>query len=81
MCRWPATAPPAKQSRCRYALRAVVPEYARANVSLAIENHDRFPAASLAAMVEQIDSRHVGMAKIAAARELVKRLLNRLDDP
>jgi sugar phosphate isomerase/epimerase len=43
------------------ALRAVVPEYARANVSLAIENHDRFPAASLAAMVEQIDSRHVGI--------------------
>jgi sugar phosphate isomerase/epimerase len=43
------------------ALRAVVPEYARANVSLAIENHDHWPAASLAAMVEQIDSRHVGI--------------------
>jgi sugar phosphate isomerase/epimerase len=43
------------------ALRVVVPQFARANVSLAIENHDRFPAASLAAMVEQIDSRYVGI--------------------
>jgi sugar phosphate isomerase/epimerase len=42
-------------------LRAVVPEYARANVALAIENHDRFPAATLATMVEQLDSRHVGI--------------------
>jgi sugar phosphate isomerase/epimerase len=43
------------------ALRVVVPEFARANVCLAIENHDRFPAAILAEIVEQLDSRHVGI--------------------
>jgi sugar phosphate isomerase/epimerase len=42
-------------------LREVVPDYARAGVSLAIENHDRFPAAALAEILERLDSPHAGL--------------------
>jgi sugar phosphate isomerase/epimerase len=42
-------------------LRQVVPDYARAKVSLAIENHDRFPAAQLAEIVERLDTPYVGI--------------------
>jgi sugar phosphate isomerase/epimerase len=42
-------------------LRGVVPEFTRADVCLAIENHDRFPAATLAEIVECLGSRHVGI--------------------
>jgi sugar phosphate isomerase/epimerase len=43
------------------ACRQVLPDYDRANVCLAIENHDRFPAAMLAEMVERIASPRVGI--------------------
>jgi sugar phosphate isomerase/epimerase len=43
------------------ALRDVLPEYARADVCLAIENHDRFPAATLAEMIERLGGRHIGI--------------------
>jgi sugar phosphate isomerase/epimerase len=43
------------------ALRAVVPEYERAGVCLAIENHDRFKARALTRLLEQIDSSSVGI--------------------
>lgn len=42
-------------------LRGVLPDFARAGVCLAIENHDRFPAATLAKIIERCDSRHVGI--------------------
>jgi sugar phosphate isomerase/epimerase len=41
--------------------RQVLPDYDRANVRLAIENHDRFPAAMLAQMIERIASPRVGI--------------------
>jgi sugar phosphate isomerase/epimerase len=43
------------------ALRTVVPDFERAGVVLAIENHDRFKAATLSAMLERIDSGSVGV--------------------
>jgi sugar phosphate isomerase/epimerase len=43
------------------ALRTVLPAFAEADVTLAIENHDRFPAATLAGIIERCDSRHVGI--------------------
>ena len=42
-------------------LREVLPEFERAEVCLAIESHDRFPAATLAEMIGRLDSRHVGV--------------------
>ena len=42
-------------------LRDVLPEFSRADVTLAIENHDRFPAATLEKIIERCDSRHVGI--------------------
>ena len=43
------------------ALRTVLPAFAENDVTLAIENHDRFPAATLAGIIERCDSRHVGI--------------------
>jgi sugar phosphate isomerase/epimerase len=43
------------------ALRAVLPDFERAGVCLAVENHDRFKVATLAAMLERIDSRNIGV--------------------
>jgi 3-oxoisoapionate decarboxylase len=43
------------------ALRAVQPEFERAGVGIAIENHDRFPAATLARVVEHFGGRTVGI--------------------
>jgi 3-oxoisoapionate decarboxylase len=42
-------------------LGEVLPEYERASVCLAIENHDRFPAATLAKIVERCDSDSLGV--------------------
>jgi sugar phosphate isomerase/epimerase len=42
-------------------LREVVPQFARAGVCLAIENHDRFRAATLADILERLGGRHVGV--------------------
>jgi sugar phosphate isomerase/epimerase len=42
-------------------LAALLPEFAAAGVVLGIENHDRFKAATLRAMVERLDSPHVGI--------------------
>jgi 3-oxoisoapionate decarboxylase len=42
-------------------LREVLPEFERAGVCLAVENHDRFPAATLAIIVERCDSDHLGI--------------------
>ncbi len=42
-------------------LKAVVPEFERAGIRLAIENHDRFKVKTLARMVERIGSGHVGI--------------------
>jgi sugar phosphate isomerase/epimerase len=43
------------------ALRCLAPEFERAGVTLAIENHDRFPALTLASIVEAIGSPFVGI--------------------
>jgi sugar phosphate isomerase/epimerase len=43
------------------ALRTILPEFDRAQVCLAIENHDRFKAATLAEIVERLGSGHVGI--------------------
>jgi sugar phosphate isomerase/epimerase len=43
------------------AVRAVEPALARAGVCLAIENHDRFPAACLVSILERIGSPQVGI--------------------
>jgi sugar phosphate isomerase/epimerase len=42
-------------------IRAVLPEFAGAGVKLAVENHDRFPAATLAKMVRELGEDHVGV--------------------
>jgi sugar phosphate isomerase/epimerase len=42
-------------------LRAILPEFERAGISLAIENHDRFPCRTLARIVESIGSRRAGI--------------------
>ena len=42
-------------------LRSFVPDLQRAGVTLAIENHDRFSAATLARMIKRIDSDRVGV--------------------
>ena len=42
-------------------IKAVIPEFERAGVCLAIENHDRFKAKTLAGIVERIDSQYVGI--------------------
>jgi len=43
------------------ALRSVLPDFKRSRVCLAIENHDRFPAATLAEMLRELDSPYVGI--------------------
>jgi sugar phosphate isomerase/epimerase len=42
-------------------LREVLPHFERANVCLAIENHDRFPAATLDGIIQQLGSAHLGI--------------------
>ncbi|MEQ8676605.1 MAG: sugar phosphate isomerase/epimerase family protein [Aggregatilineales bacterium] len=42
-------------------LRAMMPEFETAQVTLAIENHDRFKARTLADLIQQIDSPKVGI--------------------
>ncbi|MDO8684922.1 MAG: sugar phosphate isomerase/epimerase family protein [Armatimonadota bacterium] len=42
-------------------LKEVLPDYERAGVCLAIENHDRFTAATLARIVERAESPNVGI--------------------
>ena len=42
-------------------LRTVMPAFERAGVCLAVENHDRFPAATLAAILDQVGSQCVGI--------------------
>jgi sugar phosphate isomerase/epimerase len=42
-------------------LRAIMPEFERANIVLAIENHDRFKAHTLVKIVQDIGSRNVGI--------------------
>jgi sugar phosphate isomerase/epimerase len=43
------------------AFRAVMPAYESAGVTLAIENHDRFPAATLARIVAEVGSARLGI--------------------
>ncbi len=42
-------------------LRGVLPEFESAGVTLAIENHDRFPAAELAAIIDRCTSPQIGV--------------------
>jgi sugar phosphate isomerase/epimerase len=42
-------------------IKAIIPEFERAGVCLAIENHDRFKAKTLAGIIERIGSRCVGI--------------------
>ncbi len=42
-------------------LKAALPEIAAANVHVAIENHDRFKAQDLAAMIREVDNDRVGI--------------------
>jgi sugar phosphate isomerase/epimerase len=42
-------------------IKSVLPEYAQAGVTLALENHDSIAAADLADIVKQCNSRHVGV--------------------
>lgn len=42
-------------------LRAVIPRFEQADVRLAIENHDRFKAATLADIIDRIGSQYVGI--------------------
>ena len=44
-----------------HTLKMVMPEFERAGVCLAIENHDRFTARAFARMIERIGSEHVGI--------------------
>lgn len=42
-------------------LKVMIPEFKEANVTLAIENHDRFKAKTLASIVEKLGSSYVGV--------------------
>ena len=42
-------------------LKAIIPDYESAAITLAIENHDRFRARTLAQIIERIGSDHVGV--------------------
>lgn len=42
-------------------LKRIIPEFERAGVCLAIENHDRFKATTLADIIQRIGSQHVGV--------------------
>lgn len=42
-------------------LRSVLPDFADAGITLAIENHDRFKSATLAHIIQTIDSSYVGI--------------------
>ncbi len=42
-------------------LASVIPEFERAGVVLAVENHDRFPTPTLAKIIERIGSSHLGI--------------------
>lgn len=42
-------------------IKAIIPEFERAGVCLAIENHDRFKAKTLAGILERIGSQYVGI--------------------
>lgn len=42
-------------------LRALLPEFQRAGIQIALENHDRFPARTLAWIIEQIGPAHAGI--------------------
>jgi 3-oxoisoapionate decarboxylase len=42
-------------------LQTILPDYERAAVTLAIENHDRFRVSTLAHIIERTGSRHVGV--------------------
>jgi len=46
---------------CVVRLRPLLPRFIEAGVKLALENHDRFSAATLASMVEQLGPEHVGI--------------------
>jgi len=43
------------------ALRSVLPAFERAGICLAIENHDRFPSATLAQILDRLDSAYAGV--------------------
>jgi sugar phosphate isomerase/epimerase len=63
-------------------LRDAVPLLAAANVTLGIENHDRFPARVLRTMIERVDSSHVGICLVTAnslgAGEGIEHVLDQL---
>jgi sugar phosphate isomerase/epimerase len=42
-------------------LRSILPEFEAANVTLAIENHDRFKAATFVDILKAVDSTHLGI--------------------
>ncbi|MFC1712907.1 sugar phosphate isomerase/epimerase family protein [Candidatus Poribacteria bacterium] len=43
------------------AVKAIIPEFERADVCLAIENHDRFVSRTLAYILERVGSDHIGI--------------------
>jgi sugar phosphate isomerase/epimerase len=43
------------------AMRGVLPDFASAGVTLAIENHDRFPAVTLLEIIKRCESRSIGI--------------------
>lgn len=49
------------EERVVQALSGIMPEFERAGVCLAIENHDRFKAKTLAGIVERVGSEYVGI--------------------
>lgn len=48
-------------AECVSRLRPLLPRFAEAGVMLALENHDRFPAATLASLVEQLGPDRAGI--------------------
>jgi sugar phosphate isomerase/epimerase len=65
-------------------LRAIAPEFERAGVLLAVENHDRFPAVSLRRIIESAGSAHVGVcldtANSLGCGECAGQVIDRLGD-
>lgn len=44
-----------------HALSSVLPQFAASGVTIAVENHDRVPAAMLASLIDRLDSPHAGI--------------------
>ena len=59
MAGWPGTAPPLEEVESD--LREILPQFAKANVSIGMENYETYPTADLAKLIRTIDHPNLGV--------------------